>query len=110
MTGLTISEILQILQIVSIFVGVGSVIMTQARRSTRVEAGIDNQARQIEGLQVEIKTLSKVVTEVAVQNQRLDTQDRRLDELVGRVNELARGEGYILPISEALRGRGRGPT
>lgn len=67
-------------------------------------------ARSIEAMQEEIKGLKEIVTKVAVQNQRLDTQDRRLDEHTRIIEDLRRGEGMILPLAEALRGRGRGPT
>ena len=66
-------------------------------------------ARSIENMQEEIKGLKDIVTKVAVQNQRLDTQDRRLDEHTRLIEDLRRGEGMILPLSDAFQGRGRGP-
>lgn len=66
-------------------------------------------ARSIEAMQEEIKGLKDIVTKVAVQNQRLDTQDRRLDDQARLIRDLQRGEGYILPLADALKGHGRGP-
>ena len=66
-------------------------------------------ARSIESMQEELKALSGVLTKVAVQNQRIDTQDIRLNEHARIIEDLRRGEGMILPIADALQGKGRGP-
>jgi archaellum component FlaC len=69
----------------------------------RVENIITLQGEQISTLKDEIKMLSKLVTEVAVQNNRLDSQDKRLDSLDRTIEDLRRGEGMIFPLSEHLR-------
>ncbi len=64
------------------------------RTTQRVEAAMTQQGHEINSLRDEIKTLSKLITEVALQGQRLDMQDKRLDTLDRRYEELRHGEGF----------------
>lgn len=108
--GLSLDNIFKLLEIVSILGGGGLVAFRLGRASQsvkesteRFETGMAAQAKQIEGVQNEIRTLNKLVTEVAVQNQRLDTQDSRLDAHDRLIEDLRRGEGFILPLAPHLQ-------
>jgi hypothetical protein len=49
----------------------------------------------INDIKSDLKALNKVVMDVALQNQRLDQQEERLNLLDKRFDELRRGEGLI---------------
>src|SRR5258708_5044167 len=55
----------------------------------------DDLKEDIVDIKSDLKALNKVVTEVAVQTQRLDNQDRRLSVMETRWDEVRRGEGLI---------------
>lgn len=71
----------------------------------RVEAAIAMQGNNIAVMQTDIRELNKLMTQVAVQSQRLDTHDHRLDMIERVQDDLRRGEGYVLPIERALGAR-----
>jgi hypothetical protein len=49
--------------------------------------------------------LSKLITEVALQGQRLDMQDKRLDTLDRRYEELRHGEGFTFAPDRLMASR-----
>jgi hypothetical protein len=97
MSDLPLDIVLKLAEIVSILAG-GTVVAFRLGRTTqRVEAAMTQQGYEINSLRAEIKTLSKLITEVALQGQRLDMQDKRLDTLDRRYEELRHGEGFAFP-------------
>jgi hypothetical protein len=58
-------------------------------------SGMNSMAESITLLTIDIKELSKVVTTVAVQNQRIDNFGERLNIIERRYDELRHGEGLI---------------
>jgi len=56
-----------------------------------VREAMRQQATEIAALKDEIKELSKLVTEVAVQSKRLDILEQRYEEL-------RHGEGFVFPL------------
>lgn len=48
-------------------------------------------------IKMDLKILNKVITDVALQNQRLDNQGDRLNRIDIRMDELRHGRGYITP-------------
>ena len=61
-------------------------------RRAGAEAGL---SIKVDEMKEELKELSKVITEQAVQNQRLVEQSRRMTMLEQRVEDLRRGRGYV---------------
>ena len=51
--------------------------------------------KQVEAIQVELKGLSTIVTTLAVQDERLNNQARRISDLDTKVEAMRRGEGFI---------------
>lgn len=90
------SEILQILQIGSVLFGGIFVAVRLGRASGRIEAAMAMQATEITTLKDEVKVLSGLVTQVAVQNTRIDLLEKRYEEL-------RHGEGFVFPLSAHLR-------
>lgn len=56
------------------------------------------QAYEIRELKDAVKVVSELITKMALQGQRLDTQSQRLVQLEKIVDDLRRGEGMILPL------------
>lgn len=50
---------------------------------------------QIVGIQLELKGLATVVTALAVQDERLDNQGKRLNDMDRKIEALRRGEGFV---------------
>ena len=115
--GLSLDNLFKIIEIISIIGGGGLIAFRLGRASQSVEAATKStkeamaaqsqrtedamaaQGEQIKALQDEIKSLNRLTTEVALQSQRFDTQDRRLDNLDKRLAELAHGEGFVFPLT-----------
>lgn len=49
----------------------------------------------IQDIKTDLKILNKLVTDIALQNQRLDAQAERLNRLDSRIDELRHGKGFI---------------
>jgi hypothetical protein len=93
--ALTTGDVLHILEIVSIIGGGGGVAYKIGRFAEKVEQAtmqqsivLDRQTAEIEDLKVEMKKLNDVLTTLAVQDERLNALNHRLEEL-------AHGQGFI---------------
>lgn len=49
----------------------------------------------ITDIKMDLKTLNKVITDLAIQTTRLDTQGERINRLDARIDELRHGKGFI---------------
>lgn len=63
-----------------------------------LETGLSNQNRIIGELKDEVVTLRKVVTDIAVFNNRLDNQGSQIGALVQTIEDLRHGRGFIVPF------------
>ncbi len=82
----------KLVEIVSILAGGGMVAFRLGKNSQVVREAMRQQASEIAALKDEIKELSKLVTEVAVQSKRLDILEQRYEEL-------RHAEGFVFPVS-----------
>ena len=87
----------KLIEIVSILGGGGLVAFRLGKNSQVVREAMRQQATEIAALKDEIKELSKLVTEVAVQSKRLDILEQRYEEL-------RHGEGFVFPLAAHLQG------
>ncbi len=92
----SIDTAFKLIEIASILGGGGLVSFRLGRNSQVVREAMRQQAAEIAMLKDEIKELSKLVTEVAVQSSRLDMLEKRYDEL-------RHGEGFVFPLAAHLR-------
>jgi hypothetical protein len=99
----SIDTAFKLIEIASILGGGGLVAFRLGRNSQVVREAMRQQAAEIAMLKDEIKELSKLVTEVAVQSKRLDILERRYDEL-------RHGEGFVFPLSAQLQSLPRTAT
>ena len=53
---------------------------------------------QVLGIQLELKSLANVVTKIAVQDERLNNQGQRLNDLDQKIESLRRGDGFIAGV------------
>lgn len=56
------------------------------------------QAKEITELKDAVRVVSDLITKMALQNQRLDNYGSRMSKLELLIEDLRRGEGYILPL------------
>lgn len=50
---------------------------------------------QVRGIQTELKSLAHVVTQMAVQDERLNNQGQRLNDMDKKIEALRRGDGFV---------------
>jgi hypothetical protein len=93
----SIDSALKLIEIVSILGGGGMVAFRLGKNSQVVREAMRQQAAEIAALKDEIKELSKLVTEVAVQSKRLDILEQRYEEL-------RHGDGFVFPLATHMRG------
>ena len=91
----SIDAVLHGLEVVSIIIGGGWSVFKLGRVTERFEAGQAQMGAQIKAMQDDLKTMSNVLVELALQKQRLDAQAEHIVMLNKRFDELRRGEGLI---------------
>ena len=96
--AITLDAALKIAEIVSIIGGGGLVVYRLGRTSAKIEAAMTLQAAEISELKEDVKVVGRLLTDVAVQKERLDSHARRLDLLDRRYDELRHGEGFVYPL------------
>lgn len=72
---------------------VAAIIMAATMRTTLTQL----QTEVVE-LKKQVRSISDVLTKLAVQQQRLDTMDKRIDGHDQIIDDLRRGEGFIMPL------------
>lgn len=97
-TDLTLGLATLAIELVTVVGSVGIVVYKLGNVVARFEAIGEKQAGEIGELKEDVKSLSKILTELALQSQRqtaLQEQVNRIDRLI---EDLRRGEGFILPF------------
>lgn len=85
-------------ELVTIIGSVGIVVYKLGSVVTRFEAIGEKQAGEIGELKEDVKAVSKILTEVALQNQRQSALEERVNRIDRLLEDLRRGEGFILPF------------
>jgi hypothetical protein len=93
--SVSIDTAFKLIEIASMLGGGGLVAFRLGKNSQVVREAMRQQAAEIAMLKDEIKELSKLVTEVAVQSKRLDILEQRYEEL-------RHGEGFVFPLAANL--------
>ncbi len=78
---ISVDTTLKIAEVLSFLAGAGLVAFRVGRTTQRLEAAMELQRMQIADLQIEVKELRALMTKVALQDQRLNILDQRIDEL-----------------------------
>lgn len=81
MFEVSVDTTLKIAEVLSILAGGGMVAYRLGRTTQRLEASMELQRNQISELQGEVKGLRALMTQVALQDQRLNILDRRIEEV-----------------------------
>lgn len=96
----------KVAEIGSILMGGLMLIRKLGHDSAKLEGKMDSQAARVEAtlaqqnivvgeLKEDIKALNKVITEVAVQTQRLDQMAERMNRQDRMIDELRHGQGWV---------------
>jgi hypothetical protein len=88
--------VLQILTILSLVGGFLAILIRAGVVAGRFVRGQEAMAKQMEAMQEEIKAMREIMSEVAVQKVRLDTQAEHIVLLNKRYEELKQGRGLIV--------------
>jgi hypothetical protein len=102
----TLDLVLKIGNLVIMLGGGGMIVWRMSRMATRFELIGDAQAKEITEIKNEVTAMRVLMTAVAVQKERLDSQGERLNLLDRRYEELRHGEGFIYPLGSHLGKRG----
>ena len=92
LTGLAIETI-------STFLAVAAVIYKLGRAVEKFEAVGKQQAQEIGDLKGEVKIIADVITKLALTNQRQEMLEARQERLEVQIDDLRRGEGFIMPFN-----------
>lgn len=98
----SIDSILKLCEIGSILIGGGLVFFRLGETTSKMEAAMKAQASEISELKEDVKVVSRLLTDVAVQDQRLNTIDKRLEVLDRRYEDLRHGRGFVTEHPSAL--------
>jgi methyl-accepting chemotaxis protein len=92
----------KLLEIISIVGGIALGLREMGKASAKTDSSLkqqndtlERQSKAMSGMQEDIKALNKIVTEVALQNQRVDMMAKQMDRLEHRIDELRHGDGWI---------------
>jgi len=91
----TLDVALKVGEIIAIVGSVGIGLFTVGRSTSRVELSLLNQAKDIAGMQAEIKKLSEIIVLQAIQTTKLDSLNDNYILLHRTVEDLRRGNGWI---------------
>jgi hypothetical protein len=84
-------------------VAVGTAIYKLGRAVERFESIGVQQATEISELKKAISVVGETITKIAVSNERMDNLAARINRQETRLDELAHGEGFVLPIASGAR-------
>jgi len=93
------------IEVLTVFGSVALVLFKLGRTVERFELIGAQQAKEITELKEAIKDIGKVITTQAVESKRSDVFAERLNRQDALIENLRRGEGYILPIARRLKGQ-----
>lgn len=86
------------INVATIVSAVGVFVFKLGRAVERFEAVGEQQSREITELKNNMRTIADVMTKVALQTERQNTFDQRMGRAEELIDDLRRGEGYILPL------------
>ncbi len=95
---MALDTVYKLVEIASVLGGVVFVSVRIGRTSQRFETISAQQAKEIGELKDNVRELSKLVTSNALLDQRVVNLAERMNRIDVRMDELAHGEGYVLPL------------
>lgn len=100
-----VAEIFQIVQTCAILLGIPVIAFRLGRGTEAIKASVLLQGETMKALTEEVRELKEehkefrsTLTEVAVQKTQLDNHGSQLTQLFKIVDDLRRGEGFIMPL------------
>lgn len=93
---------LRLAELVTLIGGGAIIVFRMGRMTERFELIGQRQADEISELKRAVGRFGDVLTDLAVQKNRLDSQAERINLLDKRYEELRHGEGFVYPIGTHL--------
>jgi len=90
--------IIRAIEVLALIGGGGIFIFKMGRAVSRFETVAERQSDDISDMKNDMKNLTKVMMEQAVHEQRMTNLSERQTLVEKQVDDLRRGEGYILPL------------
>ncbi len=100
---MTSTELGALIVLILNLVAVGTAIYKLGRAVEKFEQIGTQQAREISGLKDAVAGIGDLVTKIAVSNVRMDEMNARISRHEARIDELAHGEGFVLPIGSRAK-------
>ena len=100
--GLTLDTTLRLAELVTLVGGGVVIVFRMGRMTERFELIGQRQADEISELKRAVGRFGDVLTDLAVQKNRLDGQAERINLLDRRYEELRHGEGFVYPLETHL--------
>ena len=95
MPDLSLDSFLKIGEITAIVGSAAAALIAVGRSTSRVELRITRQSDDITDLKNDVKELNKLMTAVALQSQRMDMLNERINMMDRRYDELRHGQGWV---------------
>lgn len=92
---ISLDVIFKSIELISIMGGGGFMVFKFGRASQRFETVAMQQGMEISELKADIKELSRVMTKVALQDERLVNISARMNSFEDRLSDMAHGRGFI---------------
>lgn len=89
-------------EVLSIFGGGSFMLVKLGRAVERFEILGALQSKEIAELKTEVVTMRNVITQVALQNERLDQISKRINNQDETILLMRKGEGYIFPLRDRV--------
>lgn len=84
-----------LLVVLGLLVTAGSFLFRRGGDLQKLEMAVDRALSEITGLKQEMSKMGEILTQVAVQNERMENMGKRMNIIDRRYDELRRGQGWI---------------
>lgn len=98
-TGISAAELIKFTIEGVTLLGGGSVLMLRiGRLMEKFEQIVSQQTKEISDLKLEVAQMRGVVTQIALQGERITALQSRIDTVDKRLYDLQHGEGFVMPL------------
>lgn len=94
---------LKIFTLVATIAGLSAVIFRLGKATSKFEQIGKQQSQEIVDLKMSVTDINKTLVQVALQTDRLNGLSERQTRVEKLIDDLRRGEGFILPLMDQLR-------
>lgn len=95
-----------LLQIIAMLLGGLYFIWVMEKKISILAINHTNFSERLTKIDIELQALAKITVEIARQDERMTAQDKRLQELSVRIEDLSKLTKLLLPVGRARRSKG----